>query len=243
VNQNKLKKHSPWLCFFPILFVKTLLQNTSYNSRYIPSTTIPRNYPMSMNYQRTVPPTIPLQQQNYQTSGGRTTQSIPPYYQQSNNINPDDGLNSTTNVHPNYEYESQTNSYNYGQSNHPKVNRGLTYATNNQTYSQPPPSQKRRVQIIDHSRHTPSTVTNGYTSDRNSRNSNQAHLYSQQNHTPDANRSYLNRTPPDQHRSQPKSRQSVTHQHRDHNDESRFGYSGNNTNIHEYLYGTTESDG
>ena len=238
------------------------MQNTAYNSRYIPSTTIPRNYPIPMNYQRTVPPTISLQQQNYQTTGGRSTQSIPHYYQQSNNINPDDGLNSATNVHPNYEYESQTNSYNYGQSNHPKVNRGLTYATNNQTHSQAPPpsqkpyatnnqtysqaplsSQKRRVQIIDHNRHTPSTVTNGYTSDRNSRNSNQAHLYSHQNHTPDVNRSHHNRTPQDQYRPQPKSRQSVTHQHRDHNDENRFGYSGNNTNIHEYLYGTTESDG
>ena len=97
-------------------------------------------------------------------TGGRPTQSGPSYYQQTNNLNPDDGLNSTTmfilimNMNLKQIHIIMVNH------NHPKINRGLTYSTNGQTYSQPPPSQKRRVQIIDHSRHTPSTVTNGYTS-------------------------------------------------------------------------------
>jgi hypothetical protein len=218
--------------FFSNLFIKTLLNNTRYNSRYMPSTTIPRVYPRSSN-----------QQQYYQTPGGRSTQT---YHQQSynqygNNLNPDDGLNLTISLHPRNEHESHTNTYNYNQSNHHTINRGLTYATNGQNNSHPPPPQKRRVQIVDHNRHTPSTVANDYASDRNSRNSNNAHLYSHQNQTPDAHKFRHNQTP-DRNRSQEKSQPSVSNQHHDYNDESRFNNTGNNTSIHEYLYGLGEPD-
>ncbi len=197
--------------------MKTLWNNTRYNSRYIPSyvplATAPRNYPLSTNHQ---------------TPGGGLPQSGPPSYQQTNNqygnnTNSNNGLNVPMNYHPNNEYESYNNMPNYNQSQQQPANRGLTYSTNGQNNPPvpPPPGQKRRVKIIDHNRHTPSTVVTDYPSSRQSHDSN----------------TYYNPTS-DLKNSKP----SVSNQYHDHADENRFGYTGNNTNIHEYLYGNSAPD-
>lgn len=208
--------------------LKLLWNNTMYNSRYIPSyvpsTTARRNYSMPSNQQRIIPPYVSSQQsqQTYQVPNERVTQSGPPYYQQTNN-----------------EYESYNNNNmpNYNRSQNQKVNRGLTYATNGQNYQSHPPGQnnqphlappgkKRRVQIIDQNRQTPSTVGNGFISSRNGYNSTHGQSYP----TSDLPKSQQ-RTGPIQF-----------NQNRDHTDENKFGYQPNNTNIHEYLYGTSEPD-
>lgn len=191
-----------------------------YNSRYIPSTTVRRNYPAPSYQRRVVPPTyIPSEQQNNQMSDQRISQSGPPYYQQSNeqygNNNNDDGFDS------NNDYESYNNNNNnmsnYNRSQQTMGNRGLTYATNGQ--HNPPQGQRRRVQIIDQNRQTPSTVNNGHISDRDSHNS----TYRQSYPTPEVPKP------------QPKSKTN-------HVEENRFGYQPNNTNIHEYLYGLSAPD-
>ncbi|CAF4621421.1 unnamed protein product [Rotaria sp. Silwood1] len=214
----------------------TLWNNTMYNSRYIPayvpSTNVRRNYPLSTNYPRVGPVVIPQhQQKNYQTLGD---QSGPPYYQQTNNLygnhnNPEDGLNLTISLHPNTEHEFYNDNTNYGPSKTQMVNRGLTYATNTQN-NHPPVNQKRRVQIIDLNRQTPSTVINENFSEINSRNSNYAPSYSHYTHTPEP------------HRSQQKSKTPISSQHHDHLDESKHGNDGNNFKIHEYLYGLAAPD-
>jgi hypothetical protein len=211
------------------------MDNSRYIPSYVPSTTVRRSYPISTTYPRIVPPVIPSQQQqqqNYQTSGGHPAQSRPPHYQQTNNQygNNDDSLNLRMSVHPNNEYESYNNSSNYGQSQNQAVNRGLTYAINGQNNAYPPPGKKGRVKIIDHNRQTPSTAGNGYISGRDSYNSTNEHAHSHHNHTADSNKS------------EQKSKPSVSNQHRDHGNENKFGYQGNNFNIHEYLYGLSGPD-
>ncbi len=206
-------------------FVKSLWNNTTYNSRYIPSyvpsTAVRQNYPILTNYQ---PP------------GVRATQSGPPYHQQQNNPyrnnpKPDDGLNLTISVHPNNEYEPYNNHMpNYGPSQQPISNRGLTYSTPAQSNHPPPPplDQKRRVKIIDHNRHTPSTMQNDYGTGRQSHNSTHEPPVSRQDHTSELNRS------------QQKSKPSTSNHHVD--DHRRVSRMGNQFNIHEYLYGLAEPD-
>ncbi|CAF2970611.1 unnamed protein product [Rotaria sp. Silwood2] len=215
----------------------TLWNNTMYNSRYtpsyVPSTNIRRNYPVSTSYPRAGPTIIPSQQ-NYQTLGDHSAQSGPPYHQKPNSLygvhtNSEDGLNLTISVHPNNEYESYNDTTNHGQSKTQMVNRGLTYATNNQN-NHPPINQKRRVQIIDHNRQTPSTVINENLSERNSRNSNFAPSYTHYTHTPDP------------HKSQQKSKTPISSQYYEHSDESKHGNDGNNLNVHDYLYGLSAPD-
>jgi len=176
------------------------------NSRSIPIATVRRNYPIPTQYQRTGPPVIYSQQQpNYQIYEDRPTQSGPSYYEQTNN-----------------QYESYNNRPNYGQPNPQVINRGLTYSVNGQSHPAPR-GQKRRVQIIDHNRQTPSTAGNGFISDRSSYNSTNGQPYS----TSDFNKS------------EQKSQQFVSNQHRN---ENKFGYTGNNFNIHEFLYGQPQTD-
>jgi hypothetical protein len=179
------------------IYFKPLWNNTLYNSQYnpsyVPSSTIRRNYPISSNQ----PPTISSQQQqqNYQIpEGERPTQSGPSYYQQTNN------QYGNNNIHSDNEYKSYKKS-NYDQSQHQKVNRGLTYATNGQN-NPPPPGQNRRVQIIDHNNHNP---TNGH-----------SFPISQQ--------------------------KSKSNQNRNHPEKNLFGYTGNNFNIHDFLYGDPGPD-
>lgn len=122
----------------------------------------------------------------------------------------------------NNQYESYNNIPNYGQSHPQTINRGMTYSVNGQRHPAPP-GQKRRVKIIDHSRQTLSTAGTGFLSDRTGYNSTNEQPYS----TSDLNKS------------QQKSRQSVSNQNRV---ENRFGYTGNNFNIHDYLYGQSQPD-
>ena len=109
------------------------------------------------------------------------------------------------------------------------VNRGSTYATNAQQQHPPPPAanQKRRVQIVDHSRQTPSTVHNDYAPDKQSHNSTNGHFNAHQTPT-----SEMNRPKP-----------AGSHPHPERSEENRHGYHpGQNSNTHEYLYGLAAPD-
>ena len=221
------------LHLFSILSFKSLWNNTIYNSRYIPpygAPTIGRpNYPISTNYQRQGPIIIPYSQHNFLTQGDRSVLSGPPYYQpgnnqRNNNNHSDDSLNLTISVHPNSEYDTDNDLSKYSQLKHETMNRGLTYATNNQN-NRYPPAQKRRVQIVDHHRQTPSTVVNDIISERTSHNSNKVLSYSHYNRTPDP------------HQSQQKSKLSVPNKYHNRVDDKNVSHSGNNFNVHEYLYG------
>ena len=231
-----------------------------------------------MNYQRTVPQGMPTptgsqsissqqqqppppqqqQQQSYHPpSGDNLNQSMPSYYQPSNDSygnssNPNDGLNLTISLHPNNNHEMNNQSYPARSDYNPPrnnqlINRSFTYAANNQNNhppALPPPpapatNPKRRVQIIDHNRQTPSTTINDYAPSRNSRNSNATPSYSYQTRTPDPNIPQPKYKPPPMpiHGSTsipPGS--SISHQHHDHSDENKHG------NIHEYLYGLAAPD-
>lgn len=176
-----------------------------YNSRYVPSyippTTVRRNYPLHANYQSN----FPQQQQNYQTSDGRLIQSGPPYYEQRDfNPNSLNEQNQTFTLPANNEqftnYDHQTNSQ--------MVNRGLTYATNNQ----PSTGQRRRVQIAE-----------------------QNHQVNQSNSNHVVDRSPI---VSERNENQNKTKPSTSNQR----DENRFGYTGNNFNIHDYLYGLSAPD-
>lgn len=124
--------------------------------------------------------------------------------------------------------EQQEDQYRDERNNQPQrqpVHRGLTYATNNQHNHHPPPpagtNQKRRVQIVDHTRHTPSTVHNDYASGRQSHNSTNGHPNTHRTPTSDMNRSKVVKS----------------HSHPDQSDDNRHGHhAGQNSRIHD-LYG------
>jgi hypothetical protein len=184
------------------------MANSRYIPSYVPSTTNRRNYGVLGSYP---PPGASYYQQ--------------PNNQYGNNPKPDDGLNLTISVHPGNEYNDMVN---YGPSQHQMSNRGLTYATKGQKKLPPPPDHKRRVKIIDHNHHTPTTMASDYAPGRQSHNSTHENSHSRQNHTSELNRS------------QPKSKPSVPNQH---SDEYRLpGYTGNNFNIHDYIYGPGDPD-
>lgn len=117
----------------------------------------------------------------------------------------------------------------HNQQNYPVTNRGSTYATN------PPnnyvtPNQKRRVQIVDHNRQTPSTTINDNMSGVMSRNSNNAPSYTHYNRTPDPRQS------------QQKSKTYASYHNHDPLDDNKPRPNGDNQNIHEYLYGLSVPD-
>lgn len=237
--------------------------NTMYNSRYISpyahsAATARRAYPLSMNYPRSMATGIPgqpvgtqpVQPGSHQNPGDSLNQTVPSYYQSSTDpyahpsANSNDGLNLTISLHPNNEYDM--NPQNFPPKSNHVGNRGMTYATNNdQNHYQPPPpaNQKRRVQIVDHNRQTPSTTVNDYAQSRNSRNSNATPSYSYQNRTPEPSQAQPKYRPP------PPTNQasatnippgsSVSSHRRDPNDENKHP---NNPNIHDYLYGLAQPD-
>ena len=116
---------------------------------------------------------------------------------------------------------------NYGQAQHPIGNRGLTYATNP---PQPAPhsDHKRRVKIIDHNRHTPSTTTNDYATGRQSHNSTYEPPIPRQNPTSERTRSQQKTKPPSSNHSGDDHRRSI--------------YAANNISNHEFLYGPSDTD-
>ncbi|CAF4385683.1 unnamed protein product, partial [Adineta steineri] len=167
-----------------------LWKNTLYNSRYAPihvPSAVPRSdYSTLSHYPVITPAAIVPQQQNSQIPiEQRTAQSRSFNYQPPNNLyqdntKPHNSVNSTNNQYQNSikphssvnitnnEHQPRTyDSYNH-QPNHKIVNREITYPTNIQNNLPRPSTQKRRVQVVDYSRQTPSTSINEYMTGRNS---------------------------------------------------------------------------
>ncbi|UJR36938.1 hypothetical protein I4U23_029649 [Adineta vaga] len=191
-----------------------LWKNTLYNSRHIPSYLLSSrssyDYSMPTNQQRPIIPSVPSQQQQQQQQQQQYYQipNVHPKQSHSFHYQPPNSFSQNTHT----LQTSQTFEPNHNQN----VNREITYSTAVQNNHSSPSTQKRRVQIIDHNRRTPSRAINDHTSGRNSYNSPQQ--------TSNMNKSQM------------KSKSSVTNQ------ENRFGYTGNHFNIHEYLYGLSAPD-
>ncbi|CAF0982627.1 unnamed protein product [Adineta steineri] len=220
-----------------------LWKNTLYNSRYapihVPSAVPHSDYSTLSHYPVIISATIVPQQQNSQIPiEQRTAQSRSFNYQPPNNLHqdntkPHNSVNLTNNQYQNsIKPHSSVNITNnehqsriYDSHNHQPinkiVNREITYPTNIQNNLPRPSTQKRRVQVVDYSRQTPSTSINEYMTGRNS--------------------SIPNRVP-DTNKTQSKSKSFVSNTPRDHNEENRFGYTGNYVNVHEYLYGLSAPD-
>lgn len=159
-------------------------------------------------------------------AGGAEAQSGPAYAEQ----NDEQYKTPRNNQHESYH----NNKPHQHQSQQQPANRGLTYATNASHHHPPPPPQpssqfnkKRRVQIVDHNRQTPSTSHNDYASGRQSHNSTNGHSVAHRTPTSEMNRS----------------KPAVSHSHNDHPDDNRHSHqTGQNSNIHEYLYGLSAPD-
>lgn len=163
---------------------------------------------------------------NYPSSqGGVPSQSGPPYSEQTAHHHGNPSNNQHDSHHQNKPRQHQSQ-------NQP-TNRGLTYATN-ASHNPPPPqqsqfNQKRRVQIIDHNRQTPSTSRTDYASGR-------------QSHDSTNGQSHAHRTPTSEMN---QAKPSVSHANYDRTDDNRQSHhqhAGQNSNIHEYLYGLAAPD-
>lgn len=241
-----------------IFYSKPSLNNTSYNSRYIPSyvatNAARRGYPASYStfqtsVSRPYPTTYPSQQpgpysglnDTFDQYNQPTTDSY-----RMNHIG-EDGLNLTISVHPTNDYprnsqQPERNDNNYrgnGTMNRPP-NYGM-HDQNNNHNSQA--NQRRRVQIVDHSRQTPSTGINEYSYGKNSRNSIPTPTHSYVNRTPDPTLSQGKQKPysvaPVNGGSTVPPRSSYSHPRAEYTEESR---NENKSSVHEYLYGLANPD-
>jgi hypothetical protein len=248
------------------------MSNTVYQARYNPQLGVQNFYGLPVNYQRTASRPIPssfveqplkVQQQPFYSSStlmDDTTRSNPLFYQPSpidNHVKKsgaDDGLNLTISLHPSNEYETNTQSYpnrvDHEQVRNSTLNRASTPVVDdtknspstNQLTSLPVPTQKRRVQIVEHNRQTPSVLINDHTQSRISRNSNMTPAYSTRNLTPEVTSSHGKHKPTTvstQRSESVQGKSSMSHHRRELHEDHRYG---NNLSIHDYLYGCAVPD-